>query len=104
MEDKVKDAAARVDRVLEDKGIEGPGNRGKVSEFVDEARHKGGQVFETVKEKVAAGTRTLRTKSFDDLMEDSRDFVRTHPGRVVLFSLAAGVILGLMMRGGRDSD
>lgn len=44
--------------------------------------------------KVAA----VREKGIDDLLEEGREIVRQHPATAVLLSLAAGFILGWLLR------
>lgn len=63
--------------------MDSAGVRRKVDEFVS-----------GVKEQA----QRLRTKSFDDLMTDTREFVKENPGKTILVSLAVGVVIGSLLR------
>ena len=64
--------------------------RAKVDEFVSGAK---------------AQARNLKTKSFEDIIDGTVSYVKDNPGKAILVSVAAGVILGAMMRrrGGDES-
>jgi ElaB/YqjD/DUF883 family membrane-anchored ribosome-binding protein len=41
---------------------------------------------------------TLKKKSFEDLYQEARTFVRENPGKTLLGALAAGFLLGSILR------
>lgn len=73
---KVEDMGHRAGEKIE-------GAKHRIKETVDRAREKAGE---------------LREKSMGEMVDDTRDFVRRHPGRSVLISLGVGVLLGAFLR------
>ena len=59
----------------------------------DYAKENFGQVGEKVKE--------LSSKDPKELVEDAKEFARQKPGQTILISAAIGVVLGLLLRGGK---
>lgn len=45
--------------------------------------------------------RELSSKDPRELVEDAKEFARQKPGQTILISAAVGVVLGLILRGGR---
>ena len=45
--------------------------------------------------------RELSDKDPRELVEDAKEFARQKPGQTILISAAVGVVLGLLLRGGR---
>jgi ElaB/YqjD/DUF883 family membrane-anchored ribosome-binding protein len=86
-------------------GIGGEGERheqSRVGHLVDEVKQKGAHLLGSVKDKVSHGTESLRGKSFDEISDDVRGYVKSNPGRVVLASFVIGLIVGSMVRSGRN--
>lgn len=52
---------------------------------------------------VAAGDKfkELSSKEPKELVEDAKEFARQKPGQTILISAAVGLVLGLILRGGR---
>lgn len=63
---------------------------GQAREFATE---KFGQASEKFKE--------LSAKEPKELIEDAKEFARQKPGQTILISAAVGVVLGLLLKGGR---
>lgn len=59
----------------------------------DYAKDNLGQVGDKFKE--------LSSKDPKELIEDAKEFARQKPGQTILISAAIGVVLGLLLRGGR---
>lgn len=45
----------------------------------------------------------ISAKDPKELIEDAKEFARQKPGQTILISAAVGVVLGLLLRGGRRS-
>ena len=43
----------------------------------------------------------LQNKDPQELLEDAKEYARQKPGQALLISAAAGLVLGLLLRGGR---
>jgi ElaB/YqjD/DUF883 family membrane-anchored ribosome-binding protein len=63
---------------------------GKAKEF---AADKFGQASDKFKE--------IQGRDPKELIEDAKEFARQKPGQTILISAAIGVVLGLLMKGGR---
>lgn len=59
----------------------------------DFATEKFGQASEKFKE--------LQAKDPKELVEDAKEYARQKPGQTILISAAVGLVLGLILRGGR---
>lgn len=91
---------------------ETPETASLVEERIDAAREaagKGGKFrekVESVAESVKAKASTLRDKiretEWDDVVDNTRQFVRDNPGKSVAIALGVGFVLGLLLR--RRSD
>jgi len=55
------------------------------------------QGYSTVKEKVG-------DIDFDGITDQLRGYVRSTPGKALLFSVAAGFVIGLLLRRDEDED
>lgn len=83
-----------------------------VEEKIDAAREASDRMgkfrerVETVAENVKAKASELREKiretEFDDVVENSRRFVRDNPGKSLAIALGVGFLIGLLVR--RRSD
>jgi ElaB/YqjD/DUF883 family membrane-anchored ribosome-binding protein len=80
---------------------EGREGASRVGHLVDEVKQKGEKLFGSMKDKVSHGAENLRTKSFDEISGDFRNYVTENPARVVLASFVIGLIVGSMVRSGR---
>ena len=43
----------------------------------------------------------LQNKDLGEVVDDAKAFARKNPGQAILISAAAGLVLGLLLRGGR---
>ena len=43
----------------------------------------------------------LQGKDFNEIADEAKDYARKNPGHAILISAAAGLVLGLLLRGGR---
>src|SRR5512140_1001012 len=106
----VKEETTMEERMGEGKGRPGgdrPGDEmregaSRVGHLVDEVKQRGANILGSVKDKVSQGTENLRTKSFDEISGDVRTYVNNNPGRVILASFVVGLIVGSMVRSGRN--
>ena len=84
---------------------------GKATNLAHTAQDYGGKISEAatqakdyVAEKVTvAGEKfkELQNADIGDLTESAKQFARKNPGQAILISAAAGLLLGLLLRGGR---
>ena len=82
LESKLHDASTRADRLG------------------DDLKSKGKELLD----KVDASAREFKAKHIDDIADDVGDFVKKHPGTLILASFAIGVAVGALVRGGRRDD
>ena len=69
----------------------------KISEAVTHAKDYLGDKANAVGGKI----KDFATDDLSGMAEKAKDFARQNPGQAILFSAAAGVILGLLVRGRR---
>ena len=69
----------------------------KISEAVTQAKDYLGDKVNTVGGKI----KEFATDDLSGLAEKAKDFARQNPGQAILVSAAAGVLLGLIVRGRR---
>jgi len=69
----------------------------KIAEVVSQAKDYLGDKVNTVGGKI----KDFATDDLGGLAEKAKDFARQNPGQAILVSAAAGVILGLLVRGRR---
>jgi ElaB/YqjD/DUF883 family membrane-anchored ribosome-binding protein len=78
-----------------------PGRMGRAREFV-------GSKYSKVKDKVGDGYSRVRDKvgeaDFEGMVEQVRTYVRSNPGKALLMSIAAGFVIGLILRRRDDDD
>lgn len=74
----------------------------RVGHLVDEVKQRGANILGSVKDKASQATENLRTKNFDEISGDVRNYITNNPGRVVLASFVIGLIVGSMVRSGRN--
>ena len=69
----------------------------KISEAVSQAKDYLGEKAGTVGEKI----KDFATDDLSGLAEKAKDYTRQNPGQAILVAAAAGVLLGLFVRGRR---
>jgi ElaB/YqjD/DUF883 family membrane-anchored ribosome-binding protein len=83
----------------------------KMSEFEQNARECGRKIADAasragdyVSDKVSVGVdkfKELQGKDFGEIADEAKDYARRKPGQAILISAAAGLFLGLILRGVR---
>jgi ElaB/YqjD/DUF883 family membrane-anchored ribosome-binding protein len=73
---------------------------GRASHLADEMKQKGRELLDKVEE----GAKDFKVKHIDDIAQDVGDFVKKHPGTLILASFVVGVALGAILRGGNKSN
>lgn len=91
---------------------ETPDTPGLVEEKIDAARdatdrmgrlrERVGTVAESVKAKASELREKIRETEFDDVVENTRRFVRDNPGKSIAIALGVGFLIGMLVR--RRSD
>lgn len=86
-------------------------NESKMSEFAENAHEYGRKIADAasrasdyVGDKVSVVSdkfRDLRGKDFSEIADEAKDYARRKPGHAILISAAAGLFLGLLLRGVR---
>lgn len=71
----------------------------KISEAATHAREYVTEKVSGVGEKL----KELQNADLAEVTENAKDYARKNPGQAILISAAAGLILGLILRGGRRS-
>jgi len=81
----------------------------KMSEFEQNAREYGRKIADAasrasdyVGEKVSVVSdkiKDLQGKDFNEIADEAKDYARRKPGHAILISAAAGLFLGLVLRG-----
>ena len=82
-----------------------------MSEFSDTAHEYGRKIADAasragdyIEEKagvVGEKIKNLQGKNFNEIADEAKDYARRKPGQAILISAAAGLFLGLLLRGGR---
>ena len=79
-----------------------------LSETAQEYGHKFAEVAtqarDFVSEKatvVGDKIKELQNKELGEVVDNAKDYARKNPGQAILISAAAGLVLGLLLRGGR---
>ena len=76
----------------------------QAQEYGKKVQDAAGKAFDYAKENLGqAGDKfkELTAKDPKELIEDAKEFARQKPGQTILISAAIGVVLGLLLRGGR---
>lgn len=86
-------------------------NESKMSEFEQNARECGRKIADAASrasdymgEKVSVvgdKIKDLQGKDFSEIADEAKDYARRKPGHAILISAAAGLFLGLLLRGVR---
>jgi ElaB/YqjD/DUF883 family membrane-anchored ribosome-binding protein len=69
----------------------------KISDVAGQAKDFVGDKVGVVSEKI----KELKSMEFSELAENAKEYARQKPGQAILISAAAGLLLGLMLRGRR---
>ena len=87
------------------------GSEMHMSELEETAREYGRKIAATaskagdyLSEKASVAgekIRDLQGKDFNEIAGEAKDYARKNPGQAILISAAAGLFLGLLLRGGR---
>lgn len=69
---------------------------------------EGGSRFGRAKEFMGGKYNAMREKvddvDFGAITDQVRSYVRSNPGKALLFSIGAGFVIGLLLRGGSDDE
>lgn len=68
---------------------------GRTSQLADEMKQKGRELLD----KMEAGAKDFKSKHIDDIAEDVGNFVKKHPGTLILASFVVGVAVGAILKG-----
>jgi ElaB/YqjD/DUF883 family membrane-anchored ribosome-binding protein len=69
----------------------------KISDAASRARDYASDAFSSATDKI----KELQGRDPKELIEDAKEFARQKPGQTILISAAVGVVLGLLLKGGR---
>jgi ElaB/YqjD/DUF883 family membrane-anchored ribosome-binding protein len=82
-----------------------------MSEFAEDAREYGRKIVDAaeragdfISEKVNVvgdKIKNLQGKDLNEIAGEAKDYARENPGHAILISAVAGVVLGVLLRGGR---
>lgn len=74
----------------------------------DRAKDFVGDQYSAASDRVKQGYSAVKEKvgdiDFDGVTEQLRGYVRSNPGKALLFSVAAGFVIGLLLRRDDDDD
>ena len=70
-------------------------------EYGQKISEAAGQAKEYVEEKVAVVSDKIKELNFAELTENCKQYARQNPGQAILISAAAGLLVGLILRGRR---
>ena len=80
--------------------------RMQAEEYGQKLQDVAGKAYEFASDKFGQASdkvRELSSKDPKELVEDAKEFARQKPGQTILISAAVGLVLGLILRGGRKS-
>jgi ElaB/YqjD/DUF883 family membrane-anchored ribosome-binding protein len=101
MQDESKTGAGSTGGSGSDSGSDAAGRFDRAKEFV-------GDQYSAASDRVKQGYSTVRDKvgevDFDGMTDQLRGYVRSNPGKALLFSVAAGFVVGLLLRRDDDDD
>ena len=78
----------------------------QAEEYGQKIKDVAGNAYDFANEKFSGAAdkvRELSSKDPKELVEDAKEFARQKPGQTILISAAVGLVLGLILRGGRKS-
>lgn len=81
-----------------------PGLAAAAREYGDKIADAATTAKDYMADKAAVVTdkiKDLSNKDFGEVANEARDFARKNPGQAILISAAAGLVLGLLIRGSR---
>lgn len=78
------------------------GAQGKFDKAKEYAQQKYSSASSTVRDKYTAVRQKVDDVEMDEVTEKVREYVRSNPGKALLFSVAAGFVIGLMFRHSDD--
>jgi len=73
-------------------------------EYGQKVKDAAGNAYDFATEKYAAASdkfKEISAKDPKELVEDAKEFARQKPGQTILISAAVGLVLGLILKGGR---
>lgn len=70
---------------------------GKISEAANQAKEYVSDKMSVVGDKI----KDLQNADFAEMAENAKDYARKNPGQAILISAAAGLLVGLILRGRR---
>ncbi len=73
----------------------------EIKKGYERASQSARESYDDASRSVRKGYKKVR-KDFDGLSKDVNEYVRDNPGKSVLMAAAAGFVIGLLLRGGRD--
>jgi ElaB/YqjD/DUF883 family membrane-anchored ribosome-binding protein len=76
----------------------------QAEEYGKKVKDVASNAYDYANEKFTQGAdkfRELSNKDPRELVEDAKEFARQKPGQTILISAAVGLVLGLILRGGR---
>ena len=80
--------------------------RVQAEEYGQKLKDAAGNAYGYASDKFNQGAdkvREMANKDPKELIEDAKEFARQKPGQTILISAAVGLVLGLILRGGRKS-
>ncbi len=78
--------------------------KGQAQEFQQKFQDAAGKAKDYASEKIAQASdkfKELQQKDPQELVDNAKDYARQKPGQALLISAAAGLVLGLLLRGGK---
>jgi ElaB/YqjD/DUF883 family membrane-anchored ribosome-binding protein len=78
--------------------------RMQAEEYGQKLKDVGGKAYEYATEKYSAANekfKEIKAKDPREMVEDAKEFARQKPGQTILISAAVGLVLGLILKGGR---
>jgi hypothetical protein len=67
---------------------------GRMAHLADEMKHKSREILD----KVEASAKDFKAQHIDDIAEDVGNFVKKHPGTLILASFVVGVAVGAILK------
>jgi ElaB/YqjD/DUF883 family membrane-anchored ribosome-binding protein len=95
LNDNLENAAKTVEEKID-------ASREAIGDKAGKVRSKMGDVADEMKQRAQALREKLRETSWEDVTENASNFVRDNPGKAVGIALAAGFLLGLLLRRRED--
>jgi ElaB/YqjD/DUF883 family membrane-anchored ribosome-binding protein len=76
----------------------------QAEEYAGKIKDAAGNAYDFAQEKYGVASdkfKELSNKDPKELIEDAKEFARQKPGQTILISAAVGLVLGLILKGGR---